>query len=111
MALLIVLALLGVVTLAAGAAVACRRVPAGLRRTRNCGECVGMAPPHPPEPAVVSPRAAVEFDSDNELAEIVLAASRLGGHLPTAVYQGAMAALAAQDETRQPVMVPPEPGP
>lgn len=52
--------------------------------------------------------AAGTADSDDELAEAVLAASVTAGHLTPAKYRRAMEILAAEDAVLHPLEVPPE---
>ena len=74
---------------------------------------LGRRPERPVEPLVersaeVSAHPAVEavLGRRRELTEVGLTASRLAGALSHTSYQEAMAALAAEDMARQPVVVP-----
>jgi hypothetical protein len=68
-------------------------------------------PEEPPE-LVQSPvpADAVDVDSDSEREEIGLAECLVAGMLSPERYQRRMAELAAQDDLRMPLVVPPDPG-
>ena len=106
MAMFVFLAVLVVVTPLTGLIGRC--VAARLSRTPDPDAGKSAALSHWPTPTGAS-GGAVEFDSEDELVEIVLVASRLGGYLSPRVYQRAMASLAAQDEARHRRTTLPEP--
>lgn len=101
------LAVLVVVMLLTGVIDRC--VAARLSRTPDPDAGMSTALSHLPTPAGSS-GGTVEFDSEEELAETVLVASRLGGYVSARFYQRAMASLAAQDEARHGTTTLPESG-
>jgi hypothetical protein len=107
MLMLVVLASVAVLLLAAYLAE--RKLNAALGEVEWRVDRVGDPSP-PAVHAVVHAAAASAIESDDELAEAVLAASVAAGYLSQARYRRAMEILAAQDAQRHPLVVPPEPG-
>lgn len=66
----------------------------------------GLTRPSQPDPCVAPVASAAAVDV--ECAEAALVALLLAGDLPAAQYQRDMAALAARDALRNPLVVPPE---
>ena len=85
----------------------------GSRISRRPERSAAAVPP-PPQmapPALSEAGGGVDVvDDDAELAEILLANQLLIGALPSVTYRREMAALAAQDALRHPVVLPPEHG-
>jgi len=85
----------------------------GSRISRRPERSAAAVPPPPQmaHPALSEAGGGVDVvDDDAELAEILLANQLLIGALPSVTYRREMAALAAQDALRHPVVLPPEHG-
>src|SRR5215211_4591917 len=84
----------------------------GPRIRRRSGRSAAAVPPPiaPPAPSETGGGVDVLDDDDAELAEALLANQLLTGALPSGTYRHQMAALAAEDALRHPLIPPPERG-